>query len=185
MIKEILKDAESRMHKSVDSTHQDLAAIRTGRANPAMLDSIKVNYYGSMVPLKQVGNVAAPDARLLVVQVFDRNAVAAIDKAIKSADLGLNPQIDGNLLRLPIPPLTEDRRQELVRYAHKLAEEGKIAIRNIRRDANDMVKDLEKSHDVSEDQAHKGMDRIQELTDQFTIEIDRLLNVKEKEIMEE
>lgn len=185
MVDDILKDTEDRMQKSVDTIHQELAAIRTGRANPAILDSIKVEYYGSLIPLKQIANVAAPDPRLLVIQVFDKSAVTAVDKAIKAADLGLNPQVDGNLLRLPIPPLTEERRRELVKYAHKIAEDGKIAVRNVRRDANDMIKELEKEHEISEDQSHDSMESIQELTDKFIQEIDELFKKKEQEIMDE
>lgn len=185
MINDILKDTENRMQKSLEMAHQELAAIRTGRANPAILDSIRVDYYGSLIPLRQVANVAAPDPRLLVVQVFDKNAVAAIDKAIKSADLGLNPQIDGNLLRLPIPSLNEERRRELVKFAHRIAEDGKVAIRNIRRDANDMIRELEKEHEISEDQRHDSQTRIQELTDKFIGEIDKLFKDREKDILEE
>jgi len=185
MVNEILQDTEARMKKSVDTIHQELAAIRTGRANPALLDSIKVDYYGSLIPLRQIANIAAPDPRLLVVQVFDRNAVAAVDKAIKTADLGLNPRVDGNILRLPIPPLTEERRRELVKFAHKIAEEGKVAIRNIRRDANDMVKELEKEHEISEDESHQALDDVQKLTDKFTTQIDDLYKRKEKEILNE
>ncbi|RKY60892.1 MAG: ribosome recycling factor [Candidatus Neomarinimicrobiota bacterium] len=185
MINDILKDTENRMQKSLEMAHQELAAIRTGRANPAILDSIRVDYYGSLIPLRQVANVAAPDPRLLVVQVFDKNAVAAIDKAIKAADLGLNPQIDGNLLRLPIPSLNEERRRELVKFAHRIAEDGKVAIRNIRRDANDMIRELEKEHEISEDQRHDSQTRIQELTDKFIGEIDKLFKDREKDILEE
>ncbi|HDP68389.1 MAG TPA: ribosome recycling factor [Candidatus Marinimicrobia bacterium] len=185
MIDDILKDTENRMQKSVDTIHQELAAIRTGRANPAILDSIKVEYYGSLIPLKQIANVATPDPRLLVVQVFDKSAVPAVDKAIKAADLGINPQADGNLVRLPIPPLTEERRRELVKYAHKIAEDGKIAVRNVRRDANDMLKELEKEHEISEDQSHDGMESVQKLTDKFIQEIDELFKKKEQEIMDE
>ena len=185
MINDVLKDAEHRMRKSVDTAHQELAAIRTGRANPAILDSIKVDYYGSLIPLKQIANVAAPDPRLLVVQVFDKNAVAAVDKAIKAADIGLNPQADGNLLRLPIPSLNEERRRELVKHAHKIAEEGKVAIRNVRRDANEMLKELEKEHEISEDQSHDGLKSVQDLTDKFSGEIDELFKRKEKDILDE
>ncbi|MBN2600805.1 MAG: ribosome recycling factor [Candidatus Marinimicrobia bacterium] len=185
MLNDVLIDTENRMQKSVDSAHQDLAAIRTGRANPAILDSVKVDYYGSLIPLKQIANVATPDPRLLVVQVFDKHAVAAVDKAIKAADLGLNPQTDGNLLRLPIPSLTEDRRRELVKFAHKIAEEGKVAVRNVRRDANDLIKELEKEHEISEDQSHDGLEKVQKLTDKFIQEIDNLFKKKEKDILDE
>ena len=185
MLDDILKDAENRMKKSTDATHLELAAIRTGRANPALLNSIKVDYYGTLTPLRQIANVAAPDHRLLVLQVFDRNAVSTVDKAIKSSDLGLNPQIDGNLLRLPIPALTEDRRRDLVKYAHKIAEEGKVAIRNVRRDVNDMIKELEREHEVSEDASHDAMDKVQRFTNKYIEQIDGLLKNKEKEIMED
>jgi ribosome recycling factor len=185
MIDDILKDTEERMQKSVDTAHHELAAIRTGRANPGILDTVKVDYYGMPTPLKQIANVAVPDPRLMVVQVFDKNAIAAVDKAIKAADLGLNPQIDGNLLRLPIPPLTEERRRELVKVAHKISEDGKIAIRKVRRDANDMIKDLEKESEISEDQSHDAQESIQQLTDRFIQELETILKDKEKIIMDE
>ncbi|PIS29876.1 MAG: ribosome recycling factor [Candidatus Marinimicrobia bacterium CG08_land_8_20_14_0_20_45_22] len=185
MIRDILKDAEDRMKKSLETSQHDMAVIRTGRATPSLLDSIRVDYYGSMVPLKQVANVAAPDARLLVVQVFDRNAIQSVEKAIRTSDLGLNPKVEGNILRLPIPSLTEDRRKELIKFIHKLAEEGRISIRNVRRDANEMTKDLEKSGDISEDDSHLGLEKIQELTDKYTKLVDEIVKRKEKEIMEE
>lgn len=185
MIRDILKDTEDRMKKSVETSQHDMAATRTGRATPSLLGPIRVDYYGSMVPLKQVANVAAPDPRLLVVQVFDRNAVQAVEKAIRTSDLGLNPKVEGNILRLPIPMLTEERRHELVKYIHKLSEEGRVAIRNVRRDANDMTKDLEKSGDISEDDSHDCLEKIQELTDKCIKMIDEMVKRKEKEIMEE
>jgi len=185
MIDEVIKEAEVRMKKSVDNIQQEMAVIRTGRATPALLDPIKVEYYGSNVPLRQVASIGAPDARLLVVQVFDRNAVANVDKAIRSAELGLNPLVDGNLLRVPIPQLTEERRRDLVKYLHKIAEEGRVAIRNIRRDANDMAKDLEKEHEISEDDSHKGQDEVQKLTDKYIKQIDELVKRKEKDILED
>jgi ribosome recycling factor len=132
-----------------------------------------------------VASIGAPDARLLVVQVFDRNAVANVDKAIRSAELGLNPLVEGNLLRIPIPQLTEERRRELVKYLHKIAEEGRVAIRNIRRDANEMAKDLEKEHEISEDESHKGQDEVQKLTDKYIKQIDELVKRKEKDILED
>jgi len=185
MIDEVIKEAEVRMKKSVDNIQQEMAVIRTGRATPALLDPIKVEYYGSNVPLRQVASIGAPDARLLVVQVFDRNAVANVDKAIRSAELGLNPLVDGNLLRVPIPQLTEERRRDLVKYLHKIAEEGRVAIRNIRRDGNDMAKDLEKEHEISEDDSHKGQDEVQKLTDKYIKQIDELVKRKEKDILED
>ncbi len=185
MINDILKDTEDRMRKSVRSSQHELNIIRAGRANPALLDVIKVEYYGSILPLRQVANVAAPDSRLLVVQAFDRNAVSGIEKAIRKSDLGLNPLVDGNLIRLPIPQLNEERRKELVKYVHKLAEEGRVAIRSVRRDSNEMLKELEKSHDISEDDLHKTLDKIQQLTVKYIKEVDELLEWKEKEIMED
>jgi len=185
MIDEVIKDAEVRMKKSVENIQQEMAVIRTGRATPSLLDPIKVEYYGSNVPLRQVASIGAPDARLLVVQVFDRNAVVNVEKAIRSAELGLNPLVDGNLLRVPIPQLTEERRRDLVKYLHKIAEEGRVAIRNIRRDANDMAKDLEKEHEISEDDSHKGQDEVQKLTDKYIKQIDELVKRKEKDILED
>ncbi|MFA4838336.1 MAG: ribosome recycling factor [Candidatus Neomarinimicrobiota bacterium] len=185
MIRDILKDTEDRMKKSLEASQHNMAVIRTGRATPSLLDSIRVDYYGSMVPLKQVANVAAPDARLLVVQVFDRSAVQSVEKAIRTSDLGLNPKVEGNILRLPIPALTEDRRRDLTKFIHKLAEEGRVSIRNVRRDANEMTKDLEKSRDISEDDSHLGLEKIQELTDKHIKLIDEMVKRKEKEIMEE
>ncbi len=185
MIDDILKDTEDRMRKSVRSSQHELNIIRVGRANPALLDVVKVDYYGSILPLKQVANVAAPDSRLLVVQAFDRNAVSAIEKAIRKSDLGLNPLVDGNLIRLPIPQLNEERRKELVKYVHKLAEEGRVAIRNVRRDSNEMLKELEKNHDISEDDLHRTLNTIQQLTVKYIKEVDELLERKEKEIIED
>ena len=185
MIDEVIKDAEARMQKSRETFQQEITVIRTGRATPSLLDPIKVEYYGTNVPLRQVASVGAPDARLLVVQVFDRNAVPNVEKAIRSSELGLNPLVDGNLLRVPIPQLTEERRKELVKYVHKIAEEGRVAIRNIRRDANDMAKDLEKEHVISEDALHKGQEEIQKLTDKYIKQIDELVKHKEKDILED
>lgn len=185
MIKDVLKDSEDRMLKSVTSQQHKLGNIRTGRANPALLDGIKVDYYGAKTPLRQLANVAAPDPRLLVVQVFDKSSVSAVDKAIKSADIGLNPQVEGNLLRLPIPQLNDERRKDLVKFAHTIVEEAKVSVRNIRRDSNDMLKELEKENEISEDDLHKGLDEIQKLTDKFTKQIDEMYKNKEKDIMEE
>ncbi len=185
MVNDILQDTEERMLKSITATQHDFMVIRTGRATPALLDGIRVEYYGSKVSLKQVANVAAPDPRLIMVQVFDRTAVSAVEKAIQTSDLGLNPQTDGNLIRLPIPPLNEQRRRDLVKYVHKMAEEGRVAIRNIRRDANEMIKELDKSHDIPEDVAHQALDKIQKLTNEYIEKMDDLLKRKEKEIMEE
>lgn len=185
MIKDVLNDATERMQKSLAAQQNKLGNIRTGRANPALLDGIKVDYYGAKTPLKQLANVAAPDPRLLVVQVFDKSSVDAVDKAIKAADIGLNPQVEGNLLRMPVPQLNDDRRKELVKFAHTIVEEGKVSVRNIRRDGNDMLKELEKDNDISEDDMHKGLDEIQKLTDKYIKQLDEMYKNKEKDIMEE
>ncbi len=180
----IYKDAEERMKKSVEAVRAELAKIRTGKATAELLDGIKVEYYGTQVPINQVANITVPEPRLLSVQPWDKNMIGPIEKAIRSSDLGLNPTNDGRVIRIPIPPLTEERRKDLVRLVHKLAEEGRVAIRNIRRDANDKIKKLEKNHEISEDEAHRQLDDIQKLTDSYIEKIDELLKIKEKEIME-
>ncbi|NIR49673.1 ribosome recycling factor [candidate division KSB1 bacterium] len=183
-IKEIQKDADVRMRKAVDNTRSELSKIRTGKASPALLDTIRVSYYGSMVPLKQVAGINTPEPRLITIQPWEKNMIGEIEKAILKSDLGLNPANDGTLIRLPIPQLTEERRKDLVRLCHKLAEEGRIAIRNVRRDANDKLKKLEKNNDISEDQFHTATDEVQKITDTYTAEVDELLKKKEEEIME-
>ena len=172
------------MDKAVEKTRHDLASIRTGRASTALLDGIKVDYYGTKTPLKQLAQVGAPEPRLLVIQPYEKNIIPDVERAILESDLGLNPQNDGIVIRLPIPELTRERREELTRYVHKLAEEGRIAIRNIRRDANDTVKELEKEHEISEDNAHRAMETIQEITDEHIKRIDEHLEHKEQEIQE-
>jgi len=181
---EILKHAEESMKKSMENLHRDLAGIRTGKANPALLDSIKVMYYGQTVPLKQVASIAVPEARLITVQPWEKTLVPEVEKAIQSSELGLNPQSDGTLIRLPIPPLTEERRKELVKVSKRFAEECRVAVRNIRRDANDRFKKKEKEHAISEDQMHDKQDEVQKLTDKFIATIDDVVVAKEKEIME-
>jgi len=185
MINSILNDAEKRMKKTANSTADKLSSIRTGHATPSLLDNIKVDYYGSKTPLNQLANVAAPDTRLLVVQVYDKNSVDNVDKAIKSSDLGLNPQVEGNVLKIPIPKLSEERRKEMVKYAHELTEEGKIAIRNIRRDAKTDIEELENEHEISEDDAHRALEELQNITDKYTDKVSDLLEKKEEEILEE
>ena len=172
------------MTKSVDNLRRELAGIRTGKANPALLDSVKVMYYGQTVPLKQVANIAIPEPRLITIQPWEKTLVPEIEKAIQSSELGLNPQSDGALIRLPIPALTEERRKDLVKVVKKLAEDGRVAVRNIRRDANDRFKKLEKEHKISEDQMHDRQDEVQKLTDKFIKEIAEVVATKEKEIME-
>ena len=172
------------MSKAVEKTRHDLATIRTGRASTALLDGVRVDYYGTKTPLKQLAQISAPEPRLLTIQPYDKGSIPDVERAIMEADLGLNPQNDGTLIRLPIPELTKERREELIRYVHKLTEEGRIAIRNIRRDANDTIKELEKEHEVSEDNAHRAYESIQDYTDEYIKEIDELLKHKEEEIRE-
>jgi ribosome recycling factor len=182
-IKKILKDAEDRMKKSLEHLQHELAGIRTGRATPSLLDSVKVDYYGSPMPINQVATVSAPEPRLLVIQPWEKRMIPEIEKAIMNSDLGLNPANDGNLIRVPIPELSDERRQNLVKLVKKFCEDARIAIRNVRRDANEHVKRLEKEHEISEDQSHDALEDIQKLTDKYIGEVDKLLEHKEKEIL--
>lgn len=182
---EIYRDAESRMKKSIEHLRHELTRIRTGRATPALLDTVKVQYYGSTVPINQVATVTAPESRLLVVQPWEKRMIGEIEKAILQADLGLNPANDGNVVRVPIPELSEERRQELLKLVKKFCEDTRIAIRNIRRDANDQIKKMEKDHDISEDESHKMQDEIQKLTDEYVTKVDDNYQWKEKEILED
>lgn len=184
MVDEILKSAKISMKKSIENLHRELAGVRTGKANPALLDVVRVSYYGQQVPLKQIASITTPDPRTIAVQPWDKSLVPEVEKAILASELGLNPQSDGTLIRLPIPPLTEERRKDLVKMVKRLAEETRIAIRNIRRDANEKIKKLEKEHEISEDEMHSRQEKVQELTDEFTEEVDRIVEAKEKEIME-
>jgi len=180
----INSETNQRMLKAIDSLKKDLNRIRAGRATPALLDGITVDYYGSPMPVNQVANISVPDARMVVVQPWEKGMLSAIEKAIQISDLGLNPQNDGNLIRLPIPPLSEERRKELFKNCKKIGEESKVAIRNIRRDSNEKLKKAEKDKELTQDESKKGMDEIQKLTDKFIKNIDDLLIHKEKEIME-
>ncbi len=177
-------NARERMQKAVAAAGHELAKIRTGKATTALLDSVRVNYYGSVVPLNQVATISAPEPRLLVVQPWEKAMAPEISKAILKAELGLNPINDASLIRVPIPQLTEERRKELVKLVKKFAEEGKVAIRNIRRDANDHLKKAEKSKEISEDDSRHISDEIQKMTDEFIAEIDNLVEMKEKDVME-
>jgi ribosome recycling factor len=179
-----LKDAESKMSKALEATRSEFASVRTGRATPALLDRLHVEAYGSAVPLKQVASVSTPDARSLLIQAFDRNTVGDIRKAIEKSDLGLTPNIDGSTIRLSVPPLTEDRRKDLVKVVRKKAEDGKIAVRNVRHKAHDELKAELKDHKITEDESKRLQDQLQKITDKFTKEIDALVGTKEKEIME-
>lgn len=184
MLDDVYKETESKMNKAIEATRSDFASIRTGRATPALLDRIMVEAYGSQVPLKQAASVNSPDGRSLLISAFDKNTVGAIRKAIETSDLGLNPNVDGGNIRLSIPPLTEERRKDLVKVIRKKAEEHKIAVRNIRHKATDEVKALHKSGDVTEDEIKRAGDQVQKLTDKFIKQIDELVGSKEKEIME-
>ncbi len=177
-------DTEEKMKKSLEAVRSELAKVRSGRATTTLLDGIKVDYYGTPTPLNQVGNVSAPEARLLTIQPWDKNLIQPIEKAIQMADLGLNPANDGTLIRIPIPALNEERRKELVKLTKKYAEDGRVAIRNIRRDANEHIKKAEKSHEVSEDDSKHAHDKIQKMTDAYIKKIDDMVALKEKEIME-
>jgi ribosome recycling factor len=184
MLEDVLKDTEAKMNKAIEATRSDFASIRTGRATPALLDRLTVEAYGAQVPLKQVASVSSPDGRSLLIAAFDRNSVGSIRKAIETSDLGLTPNIDGNSIRLSIPPLNEERRKDLVKIVRKKSEEHKIAIRNIRHQGVDAIKGLQKNGEITEDGVKRGSDQVQKLTDRFVKQIDELLGHKEKEIME-
>jgi len=184
MIDEIVEDAESRMVKSVESLKTELTKIRTGRAHPSLLDQVMVDYYGSMTPIKQIASVVAEDSRTLAVTPWEKPMVAAIEKAIMTANLGLNPASQGTVIRVPMPALTEERRRDLVKVVKAEGEGAKVAVRNIRRDANGDFKDLLKEKEISEDENRKAEERIQKLTDKYVADVDKVLEAKEKEMME-
>lgn len=178
----LIDDLKSNMQKSVERTQQDFNTIRTGRANASLLDKIMVDYYGADTPLKTIASISTPDATTILIQPFDRGSMAQIEKAISLSDIGLTPNNDGQVIRLNIPPLTAERRQEFVKLAGKYAEDGKVSVRNHRRDAIDKVRKQEKNSDISEDESRDLQDEIQKVTDMFTGKIDELLAVKEKEL---
>jgi ribosome recycling factor len=184
LIDELLNDARDRMQKSVESSRGELATVRTGRASPHLLDRIAVDYYGSPTPLKQLANVAASDARLLTVTPFDKSSIGTIEKAIQESDIGLVPSNDGNVIRLQIPELTEERRREMVKVVHGVAEEGRIAVRNVRRDVMQDLRDLKKEGEAGEDDERRAESTLQKHTDEAIAEIDVLLKGKEEEILE-
>lgn len=184
MINEINAQAKERMQKSIEALKTTLTKIRTGRAHPALLDGLSVDYYGSSTPLKQLASIIAEDARTLAITVFDKSITQAVEKAIMSSDLGLNPMSAGTVIRVPLPPLTEERRRDLVKIVRGEAENSRIAVRNIRRDANGDLKALLKDKEISEDDERRGQDDIQKLTDTAVKEIDTILEAKEKELME-
>jgi ribosome recycling factor len=184
VLEDVVKSAQQRMEKAIQALKRDLATVRAGRATPAMLDKVMVEYYGTQMPVNQVSTVSVPEPRQLLITPWDKSMLAEIEKAIQKSDLGLNPMNDGSTIRLVIPPLTDERRQELAKVVRKMAEEARVAIRNVRRDANDDLKRMEKAGDVSEDEVRRGMDRIQALTDRFVAEVDKMVEVKEREITE-
>lgn len=184
MIDEILDDAQTRMGKSIESLKTELAKIRTGRAHPSLLDHVTVEYYGSDVPISQVANINVEDARTLAVSPWEVDMVAKVEKAIMTSDLGLNPATAGKIIRVPMPPLTEERRRDLVKVVRQEGEGCKVAIRNIRRDANSDFKDLQKEKGISEDEQRKAEENTQKLTDDAVAQVDEVLKVKEKELME-
>lgn len=184
MIEDIQKDAEKRMQKSVEALKTEFSKIRTGRAHTSLLDHVTVEYYGSAVPLSQVSNINVEDARTLSLTPWEKDMVKPIEKAIMASDLGLNPSTAGTVIRIPVPPMTEERRRDLVRVVRAEAEGGRVAIRNIRRDANGDLKSLEKEKEISEDEQRRGEDGIQKLTDKYVAEMDKILEEKEKELME-
>lgn len=184
MIEDILKDTESRMKKSVESLQTELTKIRTGRAHTSLLDHISVEYYGSPVPLSQVARINVEDSRTLSVSPWEKDMVKPVEKAIMASDLGLNPSTAGTVIRIPMPPMTEERRRDLVKVVRAEAEGGRVAIRNIRRDANSDFKTLEKEKEISEDEQRRAEENVQKLTDKYVAEIEVVLQAKEKELME-
>jgi ribosome recycling factor len=183
VIKELLEDARERMGKSIEATRHELATVRTGRASPHLLDRVQVDYYGASTPLRQLANVAATEARLLTITPYDKSSIKQIEKAILESDLGLTPSNDGNLIRLGIPELTEERRKELVKVVHGLAEDGRVAVRNIRRDCMHDLRELRKEGEVGEDEERRAEAELQKLTDARVAEIEELLKGKEEEIL--
>jgi ribosome recycling factor len=181
---ELIADAKERMNKSVEATRNELATVRTGRASPHLLDRVEVDYYGAQTPLKQLAQVAATDVHLLTLTPYDKGSVSAIEKAIQESDLGLTPNNDGNVIRLQIPELTEDRRRDLVKVVHGVAEEGRVAVRNIRRDVMHDLRELKKEGEAGEDEERRAEAELQKATDKATEEIDGLLKAKEEEILE-
>lgn len=184
MIDDILKDAEVRMGKSVDSLENDLSRMRTGRAHPSLLESVKVDYYGAESPLSQVANINTEDARMLTVTPWEQSMVPAVEKAIINSDLGLNPNTAGTVIRVPVPPMTEERRRDMVKMVRGEAENARVAVRNIRRDANSDLKELEKEKEISKDDLRKGEESVQKLTDAAIKNIDTVLGKKESDLME-
>lgn len=184
MSKDVIKETKEKMEKSLEHYRNELKAVRTGRASVAMFEHIKVDYYGTPTPLNQVGTLSAPEPRLITIQPWEPSLIPAIEKAIMTSNMGFNPSNDGVMIRIPVPPLTEERRREIVKMIKKMAEEAKVIVRNIRRDANEVIKKLEKDKEISEDEAKRLTGKVQELTDEFIKEIDEVTAKKEKDVME-
>jgi ribosome recycling factor len=184
MIEDTLREAEAKMGRAIEVAKEEFSGIRTGRANPALVNRLTVDYYGAPTPLQQLASIAAPEARLLVVSPYDRNATAAIEKAIRNSDLGINPANDGQVIRLAFPPLTEERRKEYVRLAKHRAEEARTSVRNVRRHSKDELARLEKDAEISQDELRRAEQKLQQVTDKYVAEVDSLLQHKEKELLE-
>jgi ribosome recycling factor len=184
MIEDTLREAEAKMSRAIEVAKEEFSGIRTGRANPALVNRLTVDYYGAPTPLQQLASIAAPEARLLVVSPYDRNATASIEKAIRNSDLGINPANDGQVIRLAFPPLTEERRKEYVKLAKSRAEEARTSVRNVRRHAKEALDRLEKDGEISQDERRRAEQRVQQLTDRFVGEVDSLLQHKERELLE-
>ncbi|HUI29313.1 MAG TPA: ribosome recycling factor [Candidatus Acidoferrales bacterium] len=184
MLEKIIHETDEKMKKAVEFTRQELSKLRSGKATAALLDDVKIEYYGKKLPIAQVGSVSTPDPHLITVQPWDKSIVHEIEKAILAANVGLTPSNDGTVIRLPVPPLTEERRKELVKVARKFVEDGRVSIRSIRRDSNEHLKKAEKDEHVSEDERKRGETEVQKLTDKSIKHLDEILNIKEKEIME-
>lgn len=184
MLSETYEETRDRMAKSIESLQKEMKRVRTGRASLSLLDGVRVDYYGTLTPLNQMASLSVPESRLMVIQPWDVSVIKAIEKGILKSDLGLTPSSDGKLVRIAIPPLTEERRKELVKVVNKICEDYKVAVRNIRRDANEMVKELKKEGEISEDEAFKAQDEIQKITDEYVGKVDEVYAAKEKEILE-
>jgi ribosome recycling factor len=184
MLPQLYKDVEDRMKKAVEATRQEFAAIRTGRANSALLDHVNVSAYGTEMPLKHCATISIPDARSIVVSPHDKSIVGDVRKAIEASDIGITPNVDGGIIRLSLPPLNEERRKELVKLVHKRAEDGRVAVRNVRKDGHNHIQHAKAEGKVTEDDARRGNDQVQKITDKFVAEVDTLVQNKEKEIME-
>ena len=184
MTPEVIKDVEHRMSKAVEAAQHDFSTIRTGRANPVLLDRVTIDYYGTSMHINQLATVTAPEPRLLVIAPWDKKVIPIIEKAIMNSDLGMTPSSDGNVIRLQIPYLTEERRKELIKVLHKKAEDAKVAVRNVRRDANEHLKDMEKKREISEDENKRTQEQVQKITDKYIEQIDKLQKTKEQELLE-